>query len=100
MLDWLGGEYEAVLFEDDHGIAGYALFKREPEAVYLRQFYVEPERRRAGIGTAATQWLLANRWNDAPRVRLEVLITNAAAARFWRSLGFVDYCVTMERQAQ
>jgi GNAT superfamily N-acetyltransferase len=100
MVDWLAGEYEAILFEDDRGVAGYALFKREPEWVYLRQFYVEPERRRAGIGTDAMQWLLANRWNDAPRVRLEVLVANAAAARFWRSLGFVDYCITMEREAK
>ena len=97
MQAWLKGEYQAVLFEDEHGIVGYALFKREPDWVYLRQFYVEPEKRRRGIGTAAMTWLLENVWKDAPRIRLDVLISNTEGIEFWRSLGFADYCLTMEK---
>jgi GNAT superfamily N-acetyltransferase len=97
MQAWLEGEYQAVLFEDGEGIAGYALFKRAPEWIYLRQLFVEPSRRREGIGTAAIEWLLANAWSQVPRVRLEVLVGNRAGIKFWRSLGFADYCITMER---
>ena len=93
----LDGEYQAVLFEDEQGTAGYALFKREPDWIYLRQFYVQPERRRSGIGTAAMNWLLGNVWKDAPRIRLDVLVGNSEGIEFWRSLGFADYCVTMEK---
>lgn len=97
MRGWLGGEYQAVLFEDSHGPVGYVLFKQELEWVYLRQFFVAPERRRQGIGRAALQWLLAEGWKGAGRVRLDVLVGNAAGLAFWRSVGFADYCLTMER---
>jgi GNAT superfamily N-acetyltransferase len=97
MQGWLAGEYEAVLFEDDQGAAGYSLFKREPDWIYLRQFFVQPNRRRHGIGRAAMTWLLENVWKDAPRIRLEVLVGNSQGIEFWRSMGFGDYCMTMER---
>ena len=96
MAGWLADEYQAVLFEDGLETVGYALFKREPEWVYLRQFFVLPEKRRMGIGRAAMTWLLENAWNDAPRIRLDVLVGNTAGIAFWRSLGFDDYCLTME----
>src|SRR6185295_5473286 len=77
MRDWLVGEYRAVLFERNGSPAGYALFRDEPEFVYLRQFYVRPEFRRQGVGREAMSWLLANVWKNAKRVRLEVLIGNS-----------------------
>lgn len=97
MRSWLEGEYQAVLFEDEQGAVGYALYKWEAEWVYVRQFFVQPERRRQGIGRAAWAWLQQNRWREAPRIRLDVLIGNAVGIQFWRSLGFEDYCITMER---
>lgn len=99
MAEWLAAEYEAVLFEDDAGVAGYALFRREPEHIYLRQFYVEPQRRRQGIGRAAIAHLLKHDWQDRARIRVDVLIGNAAAIAFWKSVGFADYCLTLERPA-
>ncbi len=96
MLGWLQGEYQAVLFEDESSIAGYALFKREHEWVYLRQFFVKSDKRRRGIGRAAIGWLLANYWKDSPRIRLDVLSGNLVGIEFWRSLGFTDYCLSME----
>jgi GNAT superfamily N-acetyltransferase len=96
MSDWLDGEYEAVLFEDESGVIGYALYKREPDWTYLRQFFVQPDRRRQGIGRAAIGWLLKNVWSGAMRIRIDVLVGNAVGAAFWRSLGFADYSLTME----
>ena len=96
---WLGGQYEAVLFEDGSGPVGYALFARQPDHIYLRQFYVVSERRRQGIGRSAIEWLLANTWKGSPRIRLDVLTGNAQGIGFWKALGFAEYCITMERDS-
>ena len=97
MRGWLAGEYQAVVFEDDAGPAGYALFRSEPDYVYVRQFFVEPARRRQGIGRAAIEHLAKHFWKDRPQVRIDVLWGNSPAVEFWRSVGFAEYCITMER---
>src|SRR5262245_52152453 len=76
MRGWLAGEYEAVLFETDGDPVGYALFRHEPEYIYLRQFFVQSEYRRRGIGRSAMMWLRENAWRDIARIRLDVLIGN------------------------
>jgi ribosomal protein S18 acetylase RimI-like enzyme len=97
MRGWLAGEYQAILFEGDAGPAGYVLFRTEPDHVYIRQFFVEPERRRQGVGQAAIEHLVKHVWRHRPRLRLDVLVDNSAAIAFWRALGFADYCITLER---
>lgn len=96
MAGWLRGEYEAVLFEESDSPVGYALFRREPEYVYLRQLFVVPGRRRQGVGRKALEWLWRNAWSDARRLRIEVLVGNTAGREFWRGVGFKEYCITME----
>jgi len=96
MSAWLSSEYTAVLFELGSQIAGYALFRREPEHIYLRQLFVVAALRRRGVGRAALAWLWANAWSDAQRLRIDVLLNNTAAQSFWRAVGFKDYCVVME----
>lgn len=96
MAGWLQGEYEAVIFEEDGKPLGYALYRREPDYVYLRQLYVVAERRRQGIGRDALQWLWENRWTGASRLRIEVLVGNTAARKFWQAVGFHEYAITME----
>ncbi len=96
MARWLAGEYKVVLFERGGETLGYTLFRHEPEHVYIRQFFVEPEFRRQGVGRTAMDWLCNNAW-DGSRIRLDVLVGNETAIAFWRSVGFHDYCITMER---
>lgn len=96
MRKWLGGEYEAAIFAVNRSTVAYALYKRETDWIFLRQFFVVPELRRQGIGRAAMNWLLQNPWRDAPRIRLDVLVGNADGIAFWRSIGFQEYCITME----
>jgi GNAT superfamily N-acetyltransferase len=96
MGKWLGREYEAVIFSENGEERGYALYRRDPNWIYLRQFFVRREHRRKGIGRAAMPWLRTNAWKGAPRIRVEALVGNAAALAFWRSLGFADYCLTLE----
>lgn len=96
LSQWLNEGYSAIIFEAADRTAGYALFRLETEFVYLKQFFVKAEFRRGGVGKAAMQWLVTNAWNDQTCVRLDVLVGNAAAIAFWKSLGFTDYCTTME----
>ena len=97
MEGWLAGEYQAALFEIDGEPVGYALFRFDPDNVYLRQFFVRPDSRRRGLGREALAWLSQHVFPPGKRVRIEVLVGNATAIQFWQSVGFADYCITMER---
>lgn len=96
MAGWLrSGEYQAILFRTDSPVA-YALFRYDGMDVFLRQFFVERERRRHGIGRAAFAILRELVWPPSSRVTLEVLTHNVAAQAFWRAIGFRDYAIGME----
>ncbi len=98
MSGWLAGEYQAQVFEIDGKPIGYALYRFEPEYVYLRQLFVQPGHRRRGVARRALEWLRTNAWTTRPRVRIDVLIGNRPGIAFWHAVGFSDYCVTMERE--
>jgi len=57
MGDWLAGNYQAVLFELADVPAAYALFRPTEDGVYPRQFFVEREHRRKGVGQRAIEIL-------------------------------------------
>ena len=96
MAGWLrSGEYQAILFQTDSPVA-YALFRHDGNEIFLRQFFVERERRRQGIGRAAFGILRESVWAPSSRVTLEVLSHNVAAKAFWQAVGFRDYAVGME----
>lgn len=96
MSDFLNGDYKAVLFSHSSKHVGYALFRVEPEFVYLRQFFVAAPFRRRGVGRTAIDWLRQHAWSNSLRIRLDVLIGNAGGLAFWRAVGFADYCLTLE----
>jgi GNAT superfamily N-acetyltransferase len=98
MVGWLQGDYEGVVVEECGAIVGYALFRRESDDVYLRQLFVRTENRRQGIGRRTIQWLVDNAWQAAPRIRIDVLVGNDAGRAFWGSVGFREYCLTMEME--
>lgn len=95
MAKWLAGEYRAVLFSDGEPVA-YALYRPEAEQVYLRQFFVCRERRRSGIGRAAFEILRNEIWPKEKRLTVDVLCRNEAGIAFWRSVGYRDYCLSLE----
>ena len=96
MRHWLETEYEAILFEQDAHILAYALYKIENDYIYLRQFFVSRDQRRQGLGRQALKLLLSEIWPAHLPVRLEVLVGNETARRFWQAVGFSDYALTME----
>ena len=95
MKQWQQGEYQVVVFFSDEPV-GYALFKPGKEAIYLRQFFVRRDRRRAGIGRAAFSILRKQIWPGGVRLTVDVLSQNQAGIAFWRSVGYRDYCLTLE----
>ena len=95
MSEWLQGAYTAILFQLKAQTIGYALFRQEHDCYYLRQFFVDTKYRRRGIGRNAIRWLHENAWKGT-RVRVDVLVNNDRGIAFWRSIGFYDYCLTLE----
>lgn len=99
MAEWLEGRYRAMLFEEEGAPVAYALYRDDGESIYLRQFFVTRERRRAGVGREAIAHLVADVFPSGKRVVVEVLSKNARAMAFWHAMGFVDYFMTLERPA-
>ena len=96
MEAWLQGEYEAVYAEEAGTVLAYVLFRREPDGIYLRQMFVERGHRKRGMGRTLFQWAETHLWGGR-MVRLEVLVDNDAGIRFWKSLGFGEYSLTLEK---
>lgn len=96
MRDFLSGDYNAVIFEDDTEVLGYALFHPQEDFLYLRQFFIERHRRREGNGRAAMQLLMDHVFPAEQRLVVTVLATNPDALDFWRAVGFADYCTSLE----
>jgi GNAT superfamily N-acetyltransferase len=100
MRVWLEGEYGAVIFKLRNEVVAYALFRDEPEQIYLRQFFVQRHCRRKGIGQEAMSVLRGLYWPAGKRMAVEVLSGNTAAIEFYKALGFRDYSVTLEIPAE
>lgn len=96
MRGWLRGEYCAYVAVVNGENAGYCLFRDTGEYIYIRQLFVWKKFRRHGIGKTLVNWLAENTWNGR-KLRIDVLCNNATGIEFWRGIGFVDYCITMER---
>jgi len=96
MRGWLTEEYVACVFEAKGVPVGYALFRELPEWVHVRHFFVARDRRREGIGRRAFERLCAPVFPPGKRVLVEVLVQNAVAVAFWRSLGFGERYVGMQ----
>lgn len=99
LADWLSrGEYQAVLAERDGQSLGYALYRLEEAAIFLRHLYVAPKARRQGLGRAFYHHLRDQLWPADWPVRLDVLATNKRGRAFWASLGFETYSLTLHQR--
>ena len=96
MRSWLVGEYRAVFFEADGGIVAYALFREEPEEIYLRQLFVVRHKRRQGVGRKAVEFPRSQIWPRNKRLTVEVLVAKTNAVAFWRAVGNRDYALRLE----
>ena len=83
MREWLSSGYAAVIFETDKEVTAYALYREQPEEIYLRQFFVARSHRRQGVGRKAFEILRTKIWPVDKRLTVEVLVQNAPALAFW-----------------
>jgi GNAT superfamily N-acetyltransferase len=94
---WLGSDYQAVMFEQQGQTAGYALYRLDEEGVvYVRHFLVCRHCRRQGVGREALQRLRDKVWPSGMRIVLEVLLHNDRGLQFWRAVGFQDHALLLE----
>lgn len=96
MRRWLEGEYVAILFEEGGEVVAYALYREQPDEIYLRQLFVVRHRRRQGLGKQAMHLLRSEIWPKTKRLTVEVLTANTAAVAFWRAIGYRDYSLKLE----
>jgi predicted acetyltransferase len=96
MRGWLASEYAAVIFEKDGEVVAHALYREQPEEIYLRQLFVARNQRRKGIGRKAVEILRTKIWPANKRLTVDVLLKNTAAIAFWRAVGYKDYCLALE----
>lgn len=104
MRGWMQEGWQVKLFvEAETGdAAGYALYQErtdeyfpERKTVYLRQMFVEREKRDGGIGQQALDRLVADCWPPDCTVMIDVLELNPRGANFWRKAGFVPQYTRM-----
>ena len=96
MQDWLAGASKALLFYKTSDPGAYAVYREDAKEVYLRQFFVIRSARHQGIGREAVNVLQKHIWPPDKRLLVEVLTANVSAVAFWRSVGYSDYCLTLE----
>ena len=96
MRQWIAGDYTAVMFDKDGEPFAYALFRESEHEIYLRQLFVKRENRNRGIGKEAVRILKEEIWTQSKRLTVDVLTGNKAAIAFWHSVGYKDYCLTLE----
>ncbi|SBS32534.1 Acetyltransferase (GNAT) family protein [Marinomonas spartinae] len=97
MACWLVSEYSAALFELNDEVIGYTLWRKDTDFIYIRQFFIAQSFRGKGNGKKAFE-LAKKRYWDQEKLRLDVLINNLKGLSFWRSVGFHDYCLTLEQE--
>jgi GNAT superfamily N-acetyltransferase len=103
MQSWLKGDWQVRLFEGENGgVVGYAVSQPRPDdffpetkIVYLRQLYVERERRSQGLGRQVLQLLKERELPEGCTFVIDVLATNSRGHHFWSKMGFEPYCTTM-----
>ena len=100
MSNFLQKEYDAVIASLGETDIGYALYRQDPEWLYIRQIFVIGEMRRKGFGRKFIDWLKRNPWKKCERIRTDVLVDNAVGIDFWKAVGFKEYCITVEMESE
>ncbi len=98
MSDFLQNEYDAVIASFRQNDIGYALYRQDPDCLYLRQIFITKKMRRKGIGRKFIEWLKNNPWKDCKRIRTDVLVDNIVGIDFWKAVGLKEYCITLEME--
>ena len=88
--------YKAVIFEEDGEIIAYGMYIEHEDKIYLRQFFVQRNKRRMGYGKKAMSIFMNEIWPKDKRLTVEVLVNNKSAYEFWKSIGYIEYSIELE----
>jgi ribosomal-protein-alanine N-acetyltransferase len=82
-------ETMVLIASNEGSIAGFAIMRFGDDQAHLFLLAVQPEYRRSGLGRSMMQWLEKScRTAGIQVIRLEVRVSNKAALRFYRKLGY------------
>jgi GNAT superfamily N-acetyltransferase len=102
MDKWLRGDWKIDLLIEENVVAGYVVYQFHQDEyapdktmIYLRQMYIERDKRSRGLGSRALELLAQARFPADCTVVIDVLATNRRGAKFWSQVGFQPYCTTM-----
>lgn len=99
--------FEGFIISVDDRSVGYVLYQKVPpspdirgslESIYIRQFYISREERRAGYGRSAMEFFTQEVVSGGLLIDLDVKCSNAAGQKFWESLGFEAEHVAYSRK--
>lgn len=97
MRAWLTDGYDYSIFRTTKGVAvGYALWREQPDHLFLRQFFIREMFRRRGYGTHIFYSMRNGPWQQWTSIRLDVLDRNDRARMFWGALAPVDAARRLE----
>ena len=104
MQTWLDGSWSAVMIYKNDDLIGYLLYQHREDdyypdqlVIYVRQFFVQRNYRRRGIGREAFELIVNSYFPSNAKIMLDVLATNPEALRFWEDLGFKQYSTALQR---
>jgi ribosomal protein S18 acetylase RimI-like enzyme len=80
----------SLIVIDDGRVVGALQYHVEPDHDFLSQVEIAPEHQGNGFGSAVIGNLQAEAARNGKPIRLQVLKVNAAAARLYHRLGFLD----------
>ncbi len=105
LVGFLDRGWKIVICEEDDVPVGYATFfvgndDLDPSRarVNIGHFFIRRERRAMGRGTAFFSQLQQDFFPSRAKIVLDVLVGNTNAQSFYRSLGFAEYSIMMEKR--
>jgi ribosomal protein S18 acetylase RimI-like enzyme len=95
MIKFIENEYKCYLIKLKQEIIGYCLFRDDTDSIYVRQLYIKDNYRKQGYARNCIEELKEIEWKNR-KLRTEVLTHNLTGYRFWKKVGFNEYCIVME----
>jgi RimJ/RimL family protein N-acetyltransferase len=86
-----------LIYADHQPVGYYSVSEKPPGHYFLHKFYIDTEKHRSGIGTAAFDHMIENDCKGYTEIRLQVNRRNIKAVNFYFKKRFIiDYAEDMD----